>query len=59
MSLRVPELTNPFAAGIHGNQQEMAARFELSLARSLAGGLGYRLDLEASPGRLRMILRLR
>ena len=53
------DLMNPFAAAVSGDQQEMGARFELSLARSLSEVLGYRLDLDSGAGRLRLTLRLR
>lgn len=41
---------NPFSAAVAGNQREVAARLELTLARSLVELLGYRLAVSQDPG---------
>lgn len=49
------ELFDPWSAA--GNQQEMAARLELSIARSMSRSLGY--DVELAPDGLTVAVKLR
>lgn len=53
------DLLNPFSPTATTNQEEMGARFELNLARTIADLLGYRLELKAGTAQLRFTLRLR
>lgn len=53
-----PDLMNPFAAAVSGDQREMGARLELTLGRSIVELLGYGLEVTSDPT-LRLTIRLR
>lgn len=53
------ELFNPFAGSAAGNQEEMTARLEMSIARSMGQSLGYDIDVAATPEGAIITVRLR
>ena len=53
------DLFNPFAEAASGDQEEMAARLELSVARSIAQSLGYELGVSGSAGGTVLMVSLR
>lgn len=53
------ELFNPFSVSASGDQSEMAARLELSIARSISRSLGYDVDVAADPHGTTVSIQLR
>ncbi len=56
---RQEDLFNPFDDSVAGDQGEMMARLELSIARSMGQSLGYEIDVRAASPGTEVTVRLR